>query len=101
MQLTDLRLKIRWKIMKYELTFLLNDGEDLKSVKDLILSFKGKIEKEEDWGKKSLAYNIKNSSTANFYHYVISIEKDKINEMKKKLNFNEKLLRYLLLISEN
>lgn len=83
--------------MKYELTILLTNKEDAKTVKDLILSEKGKIEKEEDWGKKALAYPIKKNQSAYFLLWSIAIEDDRVNEVKKKLNFNEKLLRYLLL----
>lgn len=85
--------------MKYELTFLLNDKEELKNIKNLITTLKGKVEKEEDWGEKTLAYRIKNNNTAHFFNYIVSIEKDQVSEFKKRLNFNEKLLRYLLLIS--
>ena len=86
--------------MKYELTFLLNEEAELKNIKDLIASLKGKVEKEEDWGQKTLSYQIKNNQSAHFYNYVINIEKDKLSELKKKLNFNEKLLRYLLLLQD-
>lgn len=87
--------------MKYELTLLLNAPEELKNIKDLIATLKGKIEKEEDWGEKTLSYTIKNVGRAHFYNYVISMEKKSVSELKKKLNFNEKILRYLLLIQED
>ena len=87
--------------MKYELTLLLNTPEELKNVKELIASLKGKIEKEEDWGEKSLSYTIKNVGRAHFYNYVVAMEKPAVLELKKKLNFNEKILRYLLLIIED
>ena len=86
--------------MKYELTFLLNDKEEVKNLKDIITSQGGKIEKEEDWGEKVLSYSIKNNPKAHFYNYVLNIDKNKVAELRKKLNFNEKLLRYLLLVQE-
>jgi small subunit ribosomal protein S6 len=85
--------------MKYELTIILKDKEELKNIKDLVTNLKGKVEKEEDWGEKTLAYPIKNNKTAHFFNYAVAMEKDKVTEFKNKLNFNEKLLRYLLLIS--
>lgn len=84
--------------MKYELTFLLNDKEELKNIKDLITTLKGKVEKEDDWGEKTLAYPIKNNKTAHFYNYLVNMEKPQVSEFKKRLNFNEKVLRYLLLV---
>jgi len=86
--------------MKYELTFLLNEEAELKKIKELVISLQGKVEKEEDWGLKTLSYKIKNNQTAHFYNYVITIDKSKLAELKKKLNFNEKLLRYLLLLQD-
>lgn len=84
--------------MKYELTLLLNEGNELKNIKDLIASLDGKTVKEEDWGDKTLAYSIKGQPKAHFYNFVIEIDKKKVTELKKKLNFNDKLLRYLLLL---
>jgi small subunit ribosomal protein S6 len=85
--------------MKYELTFLLNDKEELKNIKGLVSTLKGKVEKEDDWGEKTLAYPIKNNRTAHFYNYTVTMEKGQVTEFKKRLNFNEKVLRYLLLVS--
>ena len=85
--------------MKYELTIILDNKEELKNIKDLITALKGKVEKEEDWGEKTLAYPIKNKNAAHFFNYVVEIERSQVSEFKKRLNFNEKILRYLLLIS--
>ena len=85
---------------KYEMTFLLNEESELKQIKETIESFSGKILKENDLGKKILAYPIKKLTSARFYNFLIEIEKSKILELKIKLNFNEKLIRYLLLVYE-
>lgn len=45
--------------MTYELTLLLKNEEDLEEVKKIVSSFNGKIEKEEKWGERLLAYPIK------------------------------------------
>lgn len=86
--------------MNYELTFLLKEETELTKIKELVESFSGKIIKEEKWGEKSLVYPIKKNHTALYYQWQIEIDKKKVNEMRKKLNFNEKLVRYLLLIKE-
>lgn len=82
---------------KYEFTFLLNQEEELAKIKELITSLKGKIISEENWGKKNLSYKIKKNSVANFYHWIIEFSPKQIKEFKKKLNFNDKLIRYLIL----
>lgn len=83
---------------KYELTFLLKKNEDAEIVKKLLASEEGKIIKEEKWGEKTLAYPIKKNTTAFFYNWQIEIPAEKINNLRKKLNFEEKILRYLLLV---
>lgn len=85
---------------KYELTFLLNEEEELKKIKELVTSLSGKILKEESWGKKTLSFPIKKQRTASYYHWTFQINQSNIKELKKKLNFNEKLMRYLLLKTE-
>jgi small subunit ribosomal protein S6 len=85
------------KTNAYELTFLVNDESEVKTIKDIVESVSGKVEKEEKWGKKTLAYPIEKATEAYFSSWVIEIEPNNILELKKKLNFNDKLIRYLLL----
>lgn len=86
--------------MKYELIFLLNEESELATIKKLIESHSGKVLEEQLWGKKTLAYPIKKLRSANFYSWKFEIDEKNVTELRKKLNFNEKLIRYLLLISE-
>ncbi|OGK24665.1 30S ribosomal protein S6 [Candidatus Roizmanbacteria bacterium RIFCSPLOWO2_01_FULL_37_13] len=82
---------------RYEFTFLLPEEAEAKNIKELVKSLNGKIEEEEKWGKKDLVYSIKKNISAYYFHLLFSMEQKNINELKKKLNFNEKLIRYLLL----
>ena len=86
--------------MKYELTFLTKEETELKNIKKLIESYKGKVTREEKWGEKTLAYSIKKNRTALFYNFQFEIDKINVLELKNKLNLNEKILRYLLLVKE-
>jgi len=86
--------------MKYELTFLTKEETELKNIKELIESYKGAITREEKWGEKTLAYSIKKNHTALFYNFQFEIDKKSVLELKNKLNLNEKILRYLLLVRE-
>lgn len=82
---------------KYEITFLLNEEKELKNLEDLITSFAGKILKKDAWGEKNLAYPIKKQFKAHFYLWSFEMDKSKLTELKRKLNFNEVLLRHLVL----
>lgn len=84
---------------KYELVFLLNEETGLTKIKELIESLSIKILKEEKLGKKNLLYPIQKNRSAFFYDWQISVNKDKIQELRKKLNFNEQVIRYLLLVN--
>ncbi|MBI2051614.1 30S ribosomal protein S6 [Candidatus Roizmanbacteria bacterium] len=86
---------------QYEFIFLLNEKEELKKLKELIVSISGKLTEEKSWGKKTLSYSIKKNSSADFYEWKLELTPSKISELKKKLSFNEKLIRYLLLKKEN
>ena len=86
---------------KYHFVFLLNEEVELKNIKELVKSYAGKVVKEEAWGQKTLAYPIKKQLSANFYDWQIELGQKDVSEFKRKLNFNEKLLRYLLLKTEN
>lgn len=84
----------------YELIFLLNEDEEVKKIKEFITSTSGKVIEEKTWGEKPLSYPIKKQKTAKFYEWRVDLKTDKLAELKKKLNFNEKVLRYLLLKKE-
>ncbi len=81
----------------YELTFVLSDEKDLESITSILTSVKAKVMSEEKWGKRLLSYPINKHTSAYYYTWQISLEKTELAQLKKKLNFNEVLLRYLLL----
>lgn len=84
--------------MKYELVILLDKEEQLETIKKLIEALKGKIEKIDRWGEKTLAYPIKNKHRAIFFSVFFDMKKKDTLELRKKLNFDEKILRFLLLV---
>lgn len=84
--------------MIYELTILLPDETELPNIKKLIIDNGGVVTKEVAMGKKNLAYPIKKQTSAYFFCWTMEMTQDKVTEFRKKLNFNEKILRYLLLV---
>ena len=62
---------------------------------------KGSIIAQEDWGLKDLSYNIKNNKTAFYKLYQIEMEGNKIQEIKKTLAQDEKIIRFLFIKVKN
>ncbi len=81
----------------YDFVFLLNQEEELGNLKTLITSLEGSVTDEKSHGKKNLAYPIKGMSEASLYEWKVSLSKKSVTEFKKKLAYNEVLIRYLLL----
>jgi len=80
----------------YEFVFLIKEEKDLKELKEILSSLEGKVLSEKNYGKKKLAFHIKKQGVVDLYEWNIEIERDKISELKKKLGFSDKILRYLL-----
>jgi small subunit ribosomal protein S6 len=83
--------------MKYELTFLLPEEAEVESIKKLLTSLDGKVTEEQKWGKRQLAYPIQKQMEAFYFTWMLDMPPQQMAELKRQLNFNEKLLRYLLL----
>jgi ribosomal protein S6 len=88
---------------KYELTVVIagkSTPAKKKSVKasieKLIKTFKGKIEKHDDWGEIELAYPIMKNDSGSFMHFVVELEGNSSSLLIQKLNLEEEILRYLL-----
>ncbi len=84
--------------MNYQLVFLLKKREEEEIIKKIVENF-AKIINAESWGEKTLAYPIKKNHKAFYFNYQIELNPKKTIELKRKLNFEEKLLRYLLLVN--
>ena len=68
------------------------DNEE-KSFLDTIIKNEGKIINQEDWGLRDLSYNIKNYKKAFYKFYQIEINGSKIQDIKKNISQNEKIIR--------
>lgn len=65
-------------------------------IKDLILSFKGKVLDSDSWGKRKFSYEI-NGKTEGYYEVLtFELEAQKLPEFRTKLNFLDNLVRYLI-----
>ncbi len=67
-----------------------------KKIGGFIDSLGGKIEKTDFWGKRKLAYKIK-QETEGFYEVLnISLPSERLDSLIKKLNLENGLVRYLI-----
>jgi small subunit ribosomal protein S6 len=86
----------------YELTVLfhpdleMNLDPAIDKVKKLIESNGGKITKEENDGKKRLAYSIKGQEFAIYYFADVELPAEAPAKISSTMNINDEVLRYLL-----
>ena len=88
---------------KYELLLLIANTKTeaeipgiVKSVHDLIVSFKGKITKEVNYGKRRLAYPVQHNQYGYYILYHFDLDADQIKGLDKKLAVHTDLLRHLV-----
>lgn len=56
-----------------------------------------KVTKEEDWGQKELAYQIKHQTNGSYINFLIEAKNSLEQDFEKKLMASDDVLRYLLL----
>lgn len=87
---------------EYELTVLIHPDLEvdieapLTKVRDIIKAAGGTITKEDNWGKKKLAYRIKNEGFAVYVYMDVSLPSDAPLKISNTLNITDEVLRYLL-----
>ena len=84
----------------YELILLLEKEEALKKVEEIITQNGGKIENKEKWGERLLAYPNKKKKKAIYFIITLTMNKKNTHNFKRKLDFNEEIIRYLLLVKK-
>ena len=88
---------------KYELMTLVKGsaGEEnakklSKEVAELITSLNGKVMETDPWGKRKLAYKIRQDTDGYYEVIIFEISKDQIDKLKTKLNLMNNLVRYIV-----
>jgi len=87
---------------EYELTVLIHPDLEadlevpLKKVRELIASNGGEIVKEDNWGKKKLAYSIKKQEFGVYVYMEVKLPSDAPLKISNTLNITDEVLRYLL-----
>ena len=87
---------------EYELTVLIHPDLEvdietpLSKIRGIITSAGGKIVKEDNWGKKKLAYRIKKEDFAIYVYFDINLPADAPLKISNIFNITDEVLRYLL-----
>lgn len=69
----------------------------LDSISKKLAGKDGKIEKEDLWGERPLAYPIKRQTSGYFAHFEIQADPKDAKSLDKTLKLEENVLRYLLI----
>ncbi|HYG84284.1 MAG TPA: 30S ribosomal protein S6 [Verrucomicrobiae bacterium] len=91
---------------EYELTVLLhpdlelNLDAPLEKVRKIITNNGGEIAKEDNWGKKRLAYRIAREDFAVYMYFELKLPPEALLKISNTLNITDEVLRYLLVASD-
>ena len=87
---------------EYELTVLIHPDLEvdldapLAKVREIITGAGGKITKEDNWGKKKLAYKINREDFAVYVYMDLELPAEAPLKISNTLNITDEVLRYLL-----
>lgn len=84
----------------YEITYLVGTEEQSKAVAALITSTGATYKETKDWGERELAYPINKLTKARYYTGLIQTIPTNVVAIKKKLNFSDALIRFLIVKQE-
>ncbi|HEU5187294.1 MAG TPA: 30S ribosomal protein S6 [Candidatus Saccharimonadales bacterium] len=86
----------------YELVVLLHPDleidleKPLTKLRKLIAEGNGEIVKEDNWGKRKLAYSINNEDFAVYTYFELKLPAESVKKLQSTLNITDEVLRYLL-----
>lgn len=86
----------------YELVVLLHPDleidleKPLAKIRKIIADNQGDITKEENWGKRKLAYRINNEDFAVYMYLEVSLPGETVKKLQSTLNITDEVLRYLV-----
>lgn len=87
---------------EYELTVVLhpdleaNLDPTLKKVRAIITDNGGKINKEDNWGKKRFAYRIAKEDFGLYVYFEVELPAEAVAKLNATLNITDEVMRFLL-----
>lgn len=92
---------------KYELMLIVNPSisEDdrnssLETIKSLVKNSSWKIEKEDVWWERKMAYKINNSQKWFYVLYNIEIDGNELKTITKEINLNKNVWRHMFVVKD-
>ena len=89
-------------VKEYELVVLVHPDLEadldtaLNKVRALVTDNGGEIIKEDNWGKKKLAYSIRREEFAVYVYFEVKLPAEALLKISNVLNITDEVLRYLL-----
>ncbi|HAE41455.1 MAG TPA: 30S ribosomal protein S6 [Clostridiales bacterium] len=69
---------------------------EMDRIRSIVESFKGTVEKFEEWGQRRLAYEIKKTKEGYYAIMNFTSDADAVNEIDRISKINEKMLRHMI-----
>jgi small subunit ribosomal protein S6 len=95
------------QMRNYEIMILLDSGLQeevisalIEKIQQTITANQGKVIKVNQWGKRKLAYEIKGYQEAIYTIIDFELEPEHIADIEKSIKFDEKIIRYLLVLGQ-
>jgi len=98
----DCRVPKEERMKNYELTVLIHPDlevdleKPLEKVRSIVTTAGGTIVKEDNWGKKRLAYPIKKQDFAVYVYFDLELPADAPLKISNIFNITDEVVRYLL-----
>lgn len=73
----------------------------IDKIQQTIQSNQGRIIKVTRWGRRKLAYEIKGFQEANYMIFSFELDPESIANLEKSIQFDEKIIRYLLVLGQD
>jgi small subunit ribosomal protein S6 len=87
----------------YEIVFLIHPDQSeqvpamIERYEGVVTGNGGTIHRKEDWGRRQLAYPVKDLHKAHYVLVNIECDQASLNELKESFKFNDAILRHLIL----
>ena len=94
-------------MQEYELTVVIhpdheaNKDKVMEKLRDLVKSTAGVIKKEDEWGKKKLAYPIKKQAFGLYVLFDVELPPAALLKISNTLNITDEVMRYLLVKTDD
>ncbi|MFO0703838.1 MAG: 30S ribosomal protein S6 [Patescibacteria group bacterium] len=85
----------------YEITYIVDSADKARAVRDVIAQAGANYKETKDWGERDLAYPIAKNTKGFYFTGHIKTIPTNITEIKKKLNYSNVAIRYIILRVEN